>query len=118
MSMKLGEAQIQEGALGSDVKRLQEILTGGGYSTGGIDGIWGAKTTAAVKAFQSAKGLVPDGIVGPLTWDALMGRTPAPAPVGPEPKPAPVIAPPSFPLSMWALGAIAAVGLMVFMRKK
>jgi len=37
-----------------------------------IDGIKGPKTTAAVKAFQSSKGLVADGIVGPLTKKALL----------------------------------------------
>ena len=35
------------------------------------DGIYGAKTEAAVRAFQSAHGLDPDGIVGPKTWRAL-----------------------------------------------
>ena len=41
---------------------------------GGIeaDGIFGAKTKAAVVAFQSAKGLAADGICGPKTWAALI----------------------------------------------
>lgn len=40
------------------------------------DGRFGAKTRAAVVAFQRGRGLSPDGIVGPKTWDALkMTRT-------------------------------------------
>ena len=35
------------------------------------DGNFGAKTEAAVRAFQRNHGLVPDGIVGPETWAAL-----------------------------------------------
>ncbi|MET0340090.1 MAG: N-acetylmuramoyl-L-alanine amidase [Polyangiales bacterium] len=35
------------------------------------DGVFGARTEAAVRALQRAHGLVPDGIVGPKTWRAL-----------------------------------------------
>lgn len=36
-----------------------------------VDGLAGPKTTAAIVAFQSAKGLAPDGKIGPLTLAAL-----------------------------------------------
>jgi len=36
-----------------------------------VDGVFGAGTEAAMRAFQRRAGLVPDGIVGPKTWDAL-----------------------------------------------
>jgi hypothetical protein len=36
-----------------------------------VDGNFGAKTEAALRAFQRAHGLTPDGIVGPKTWKAL-----------------------------------------------
>jgi peptidoglycan hydrolase-like protein with peptidoglycan-binding domain len=35
------------------------------------DGIYGALTEAAVRRFQRAHGLVPDGIVGPRTWSVF-----------------------------------------------
>lgn len=40
---------------------LQQKLTAAGFDTGGIDAKMGPKTIAAIKAFQQAKGLVPDG---------------------------------------------------------
>ena len=42
---------------------------------------FGPKTEAAVQAWQSAHGLVADGIVGPATWAKIMGEnTPPPPP--------------------------------------
>jgi uncharacterized protein with LGFP repeats len=58
-------ATIQLGSRGADVKYLQTKLK----LT--ADGIFGAKTKAAVIAFQKSKGLTADGIVGPKTWAAL-----------------------------------------------
>lgn len=45
-----------------------------------VDGNFGAKTEAALRAFQLARGLVPDGIAGPKTWVAL-DSVPAPIPL-------------------------------------
>ena len=37
-----------------------------------VDGIYGSRTEASVRAFQQIFGLTPDGIVGPATWYALV----------------------------------------------
>lgn len=56
---------------GDEVRALQLALESNGYATGGVDSIFGRHTLQLVQAFQSAKGLKSDGIVGPATWAAL-----------------------------------------------
>lgn len=56
-----------------DVLAVQTALNNQGFSPGSLDGIWGRRTMLAVKAFQTAHGLKPDGVVGPLTVRALLG---------------------------------------------
>ena len=34
-----------------------------------VDSTFGGRTEEAVKIFQSRFGLIPDGLVGPLTWN-------------------------------------------------
>ncbi len=65
------------GCTGDAVKTLQEKLNAKGFDSGNVDGIFGAKTYAAVTAFQKANGLGVDGIVGKLTWGKLYGVSPA-----------------------------------------
>ena len=64
------------GCTGDAVKTLQEKLNALGYNSGSVDGIFGAKTYAAVTAFQKANSLGVDGIVGKLTWAKLYDATP------------------------------------------
>ena len=66
---------IRNGAQGTAVKVMQRLLMlqGAKLSGHGVDGKCGAETVAAVKAFQTAHNLSPDGICGPLTWAALAG---------------------------------------------
>ncbi len=73
-------ALLTLGSQGDAVRQLQQQLTDQGFSTNGVDGIYGAGTQAAVRAFQQARGLVADGIAGPLTLDLLNGGTPTPPP--------------------------------------
>lgn len=63
--------EVSTGSSGIAVKNLQLILNSRGYSCGTADGEFGAKTKSAVIAFQKAKGLGADGIVGAKTWTAL-----------------------------------------------
>jgi len=57
---------------GQLVQLAQSRLKDRGHDPGGIDGVFGAKTKTAVKSFQRSLGFLrPDGVVGPLTWDAL-----------------------------------------------
>jgi putative chitinase len=78
---------LRLGSFGEDVTKLQVKL--------GVDpiGKFGPKTEAAVKGWQSAHGLTPDGIVGDGTWAKMFApvvETPAPAPIV---APAPTVAP-------------------------
>ncbi|MBD1806700.1 N-acetylmuramoyl-L-alanine amidase [Microcoleus sp. FACHB-SPT15] len=62
---------LQRGAVGPEVKQLQQRLQQQGFNPGVADGIFGAATQTAVIAFQKAKGISPDGIVGEKTWTTL-----------------------------------------------
>ena len=59
------------GSSGNEVRQIQTKLKRWGYYNGNIDGIYGSKTVAAVKWFQSKNGLKADGIAGPATLKAL-----------------------------------------------
>lgn len=66
---------LRLGSSGLSVGELQRRLTLAGHRVA-TDLRFGPKTQAAVTAFQRAKGLAADGIVGPRTWAAL-GITPS-----------------------------------------
>ena len=60
------------GSSGPDVRRLQIILVMTKLlDVSDIDSNFGPKTRDAVKSFQQGDNLTPDGVVGPLTWQAL-----------------------------------------------
>lgn len=65
-------ATLRKGDEDKQVKTVQRLLNALGYDCGKDDGIFGSKTFAAAKAFQKAKGLEADGIIGAKTWAALL----------------------------------------------
>ena len=78
---------LRNGSNGGAVKELQAKLNAHGASPAlSVDGGFGPLTEAAVRAFQTAKGLLVDGVVGSQTWAAL---DKAPQAVTPPPAPTP-----------------------------
>lgn len=71
----LGEfwGQLEKGAKGEDVKKLQQKLFDMGYDLGtaGIDGIFGPKTQEALQNFQKDSKIEPTGIFDEKTFDKL-----------------------------------------------
>jgi murein peptide amidase A len=76
---------LRRGSESSDVACLETRLIELGYQLVGPDNSFGTSTQKAAKAFQKAKGLTVDGIVGPKTAGALgiWAATPAAAPAAP-----------------------------------
>jgi len=62
---------VRKGDREHPVRTLQHLLRARRRMVA-VDGIFGPKTDAAVRAFQAQKSLAVDGIVGPLTWRALI----------------------------------------------
>lgn len=65
------ERTLRSGSSGSDVASAQMYLKAGGYLLGKADGVFGASTKAAVKAFQKDYNLKVDGVIGSETWALL-----------------------------------------------
>ncbi len=62
---------IGVGAEGKTVENIERHLNAGGYTVGAADSKFGARTEAAVKAFQKAVGLKETGRVDARTWRKL-----------------------------------------------
>lgn len=67
---------LRQGSSGQDVITLQYLLNYAAEFYPDIpslsqDGVFGSRTRQSVAAFQRIMGLEPDGVVGPLTWEAL-----------------------------------------------
>ena len=66
-----GYPMIRRGSLSVYVLIAQDDLNTLGYSTGGLDGIFGSRTETAVRNYQTSRGLSSDGIIGCNTWRSL-----------------------------------------------
>lgn len=69
---------IKKGSHGASVAYCQNLLNVRlpGQAPLWVDGIFGIKTDAGVRRYQTMKRLVADGVVGPLTWAALEAGPP------------------------------------------
>ncbi len=86
---------LKLGCKGADVQALQKRLKTLGYFKATVTTTFGPVTLAAVKAFQKAKHLTADGIVGRATHKALyagVSAAPTPTPTA-TPTPAPTATP-------------------------
>lgn len=61
------------GDQGNEVAEIQGQLSSLGYDVA-ADGDFGPATAEAVKEFQASQGMVADGLVGPATYAALLGK--------------------------------------------
>ena len=64
----MAEPVLTLGSNDPAVKDLQQALKALGHDPGPVDGVFGAKTEDAVKAFQAAREIPVDGVVGRVTW--------------------------------------------------
>jgi peptidoglycan hydrolase-like protein with peptidoglycan-binding domain len=62
---------VQNGSQGHPIRTLQLLLRARGHNLT-VDGMFGPATEAAVKAFQTSKGMTTDGIMSAQTWSTLI----------------------------------------------
>ena len=103
-------ALLRRGSRGDAVAALQRMLVAAGFAVA-ADGDFGPATEAAVRAFQRARGLGEDGIVGPATLAALAAATAPPAAAETPAAPAAAAAPaaPAAPADPTELGEGATI---------
>jgi hypothetical protein len=65
------DGTYRPGDEGDSVLAIQQALAALGFYEGELDGDFGSGTEAAVVAFQESQGITADGVVGPVTLEAL-----------------------------------------------
>ena len=88
---KIPTVSVKKGSEGEDAKTVQKRLKELGYFKSRTDGKFGNLSVKALKEFQTAMGLEPDGVAGKSTYEVLFsenalkkGTTPTPVPVETE----------------------------------
>lgn len=79
-----GSPPLRQGSEGEQVRLLQIELGEAGFPCV-VDGDFGSQTDRTVRSYQSSRGLVVDGVVGPQTANALTSDAPAVATVPTQP---------------------------------
>jgi peptidoglycan hydrolase-like protein with peptidoglycan-binding domain len=64
----MAEPVLQTGSNDPAVRDVQEALKALNFDPGPVDGAFGTQTESAVRAFQKAKEIPADGVVGRVTW--------------------------------------------------
>jgi N-acetylmuramoyl-L-alanine amidase len=78
-SDRIARPTLRLGSQGEPVNELQAMLKLLGFFPGSVTGQFQESTQEAVKQFQTAAGLTPDGIVGSATWSQLLPTPPGEA---------------------------------------
>ena len=72
LRVQVEQAPLKRGSRGLPVRLVQGHLNHRGFDAGVVDGIFGRRTKAAVKAFQESQGFLKvDGVVNGDTFGAL-----------------------------------------------
>ena len=83
---------LRRGMSGPSIRQVQERLNALGANPRlTTDGVFGSLTEAAIMTFQRHNNLTPDGIVGPMTWNALFRSQPTTPPPAWPPYPGTIL---------------------------
>ena len=74
-SVNVCKARDNTGAKLDSVAGVQTFLANNGFNPGIIDGEMGSYTREAIKAFQRKVDLIPDGVAGTRTKNAMKAYT-------------------------------------------
>ncbi len=71
---EFGSKDMVQGARGDDVRRLQQSLVDRGFKKVKVTGVFDARTTQGVRNYQRVHKLSTNGVFGPRTREAFVGK--------------------------------------------